>query len=132
MSAFEVFPAPGAEKVTILKIRERVNLSNSDQLEAVARKAHDEGMRNLILDLSETPSITSAGLRSIVIIYKMLAGDAAPKVLTSAGVSATPQKSPAFKILNPSENVRRILDIAGISSRIEIFDDLDRALASFN
>lgn len=132
MSAFETYPAPGAEAVTILKVRERVNLSNSSELEAAARKAHDEGMRNLILDLSETPSISSAGLRSIVIIYRMLAGDAAPQSLPAAGGSNRSHISPAFKILNPTPDVRRILEIAGMSTRIEIYDDLDLAVASFS
>jgi anti-anti-sigma regulatory factor len=130
MSAFEVIKPASDIPVTIIKINERVNLSNTNELEAIARQEFENGMRNLILDLSATPSITSAGLRSIVVIYRLLS-QAAPTGPTLSDTLNRPKKSPYFKLLCPTPEVRRILEIAAMDTRFEIYDELQPAIDSF-
>jgi anti-anti-sigma factor len=72
-------------------------------------------MRNLVLDLSQTVSLTSIGIRAIVIIHKMLAADGAKHL----------------KIANPMSYIREMLDISGITQYIDIYDTVDQAVASF-
>ena len=40
-------------------------------------------------------------------------------------------KSPYVKLLNPSKNVRRLLEISGFELFFDIYTDLDTAIASF-
>lgn len=130
MTAFEVIKPASDVPVTIIKIHERVNLGNTSELEAIARQEFESGMRNLILDLSATPSITSAGLRSIVMIYRLLS-QAAPSERSLSDALNRPKKSPYFKLLCPTPEVRRILEIAAMDTRFEIYDELQPALDSF-
>ena len=48
----------GREPVTVFHIDGRINLGNADQLQAKAQEAYQNGMRNLILDLSQVESIS--------------------------------------------------------------------------
>ena len=40
-------------------------------------------------------------------------------------------KAAHFKLLNPSSDLIRVLKVAGFDSFIEIYEDLDEAVASF-
>jgi anti-anti-sigma factor len=112
----------GRVPVTVFYVQGQLNLGSADQLEQAARAAYDHGMRNLLLDLSETTSLTSAGLRAVHALYQLLgepgAGGAAPK-------------SAHLKLLNPPPALRRVLEIAGFDSFIAILDNLPAAIQSF-
>ena len=105
----------------------------SNQLEQAAREAYQQGNRNLLIDLSEVPSITSAGLRAILVIYKLLGSERSNHVGsgTSSGSTDQPAKSAYLKLLNVSPEVRKVLRIAGFEDYLEIYDDQDEAIASF-
>jgi len=72
-------------------------------------------MRDMVMDLSQTVSLTSIGIRAIVIIHKMLSTDGKQHL----------------KIANPAQYIREMLDISGVTQYIEIFDTVDLAVASF-
>lgn len=111
MNRFELSRAAGNPLVSILKVNERINLGNTEELKSLAEDAHKHGALGLLLDLSTTPSITSAGLRAVLTIFKLFGGK-------------------AFKLVSPAPEVRRTLEIAGFADQIGIFDDLPAALAS--
>jgi anti-anti-sigma factor len=115
MALVEISQAQGKVPVTVFHIQDRINLGNATELEKIAKDAYANGMRDLVIDLTKAPSITSAGIRSLVVIYKMLATDD-KKHCKLAGVP--PQ-------------VREVLEIAGITETIEIYDTVDEAVASF-
>ena len=50
----------GRVPVTVFYVQGQINLGNTAQLEQTARAAYDDGMRDLLIDLSETTSLTSA------------------------------------------------------------------------
>jgi anti-anti-sigma factor len=116
MSLIKTSQAQGRVPVTIFHIQDRINLGNATELEKIAKETFATGVRDLILDLTEMPSITSAGIRSVVVIYKMFSTDDGKKHVKLAGAAA---------------NIREILDIAGISQSIELYDSLEEAVASF-
>ena len=101
--------------VTIFHLQDRISLGNYKELEAAAKDAYDNGMRNLVIDLSHSDALTSIGIRALVIIHKMLATENG-KHLKLAGVA-------------PS--IRDILDVAGITQFIEIYDTVEQALSTF-
>ena len=63
MALVAVSQAQGRVPVTVFQLQDRVNLGNFKELEQTARDAFDNGMRNLVVDMSETPSMTSIGRR---------------------------------------------------------------------
>ncbi len=119
-----VFEEQGRVPVTIFKLVGRVNMGNADELVERANQAYQEGMRNLILDLSEVDSMTSAGLRAVLAVNKQL-GSASGE---PAGEAA---KSLHLKLLNPSADLRRTLEVSGFASFLEIYEDKEAAVRSF-
>jgi anti-anti-sigma factor len=115
MSLVRISQAQGRVPVTVFHLQERVNLGNFTELEEAAKDAHAKGMRDLVLDLSDTVSLTSIGIRAIVIIHKLLAADGGKHL----------------KIANSAPYIREMLDIAGVTQTIEIYDSLDEAVAAF-
>ena len=115
MSVVKISQAQGRIPVTIFQLQDRVNLGNFAEFEEAAKDAHDSGTRDMVLDLSQTVSLTSIGIRAIVIIHKMLSTDGAKHL----------------KIANPMPYIREMLDIAGVTQYIEIYDSVDEAVASF-
>lgn len=115
MSIVQTSQAQGSVPVTIFQLQDRINLGNFAELEDAAKRAHANGMRDLVLDLSQTVSLTSIGIRAIVIIHKMLAADGGKHL----------------KIANPMSYIREMLDISGVTQYIEVYNTVDEAVASF-
>ena len=136
----------GRVPVTVFEVSGFINLGSASQLEQKAQEESRAGMRYLLLDLSEVESMSSAGLRSILTISKMLAsentdmagkesasengerGSSAPE--SSAHKSET-TNSTYLKLLNPQPGIRRVLGIAGFDNFVEIFEDREQAVRSF-
>ncbi len=117
MKHVTVFLAQGRVPVTVLQPQDRVNMGNTAELEQAAKEAYAAGGRNIIIDLSKAPSLTSAAIRTILVIYKMLTE---PK-----------DKVKHLKLVNPMPAVREVLDITGLLGYIEVYDNMDDAAASF-
>jgi len=115
MGVVQISQAQGRISVTVFRLQDRVNLGNFAELEETAKEAHNNGMRDMVMDLSQTVSLTSIGIRAIVIIHKMLSTDGKKHL----------------KIANPAQYIREMLDISGVTQYIEIYDTVDEAVASF-
>ncbi|HMB22553.1 MAG TPA: STAS domain-containing protein [Anaerolineales bacterium] len=114
MSLVNISQVQGRVPVTIFQMQDRIHLGNFAELEATAKEAFDNGMRNLVIDLSKIASLTSIAIRAIVIIHKML----------------SPDDSKHLKIAG-STLIRELLDIAGVTQYIEVYNTVDEAVASF-
>jgi anti-anti-sigma regulatory factor len=118
--------------VTIFRLKDRINLGNVEQLVQKTQEAFANGVRDLLIDLTHVPSITSAGLGAIHAIYKLLNGESSPgKGIASAGTSDAIRKASHLKILNPVPDVRRVLKIVGFDVFIDIFDNQQEALLAY-
>lgn len=115
MSLVKISQAQGRVPVTVFHLQDRVNLGNFVELEETAQQAYNDGMRDLVIDLSDTVSLTSIGIRAIVIIHKMLANDGGKHL----------------KLANPMPYIREMLDVSGITQHIDIYNSVDDAVASF-
>lgn len=114
MSLVKISQAQGRVPVTVFHLQDRVNLGNFAEMEETVKAAYEKGMRDLIIDLSQTTSLTSIGIRAIVIIHKML----------------SPDDSKHLKIAS-SMPLRELLDIAGVTQYVEVYETVDEAVASF-
>jgi anti-anti-sigma factor len=115
MSVVKISQAQGRVPVTIFQLQDRINLGNFAELEENAQEAYNNGMRDLVLDLSQTVSLTSIGVRAIVVIHKMLSADGKQHL----------------KIANPMPYIREMLDIAGVTQFIGMYATVDEAVESF-
>lgn len=118
MNLVKVSQVKGRVPITVLALQDRLNLGNIAELEKAARDAYTAGARNLLIDLSKVPSLTSAGIRAILVIHKMLANT---------------ENNPAghLKLVSPTPFVREVLQVAGLLDNLEFFSNLDEAIASF-
>ena len=117
MNLVIVSQARGRVPVTVLQVQERVNMGNTAELEQAARQAFAAGGRDMVIDLARVPSLTSAGIRTILVIHRLL---------TEEG-----SQTRHLKLVNPTAYVRQVLDIAGLLVHMEIYSSVDEAVASF-
>ena len=115
MDLVKVMQIQGRIPVTVFHIQDRINLGNYKLMEDAAKEAYDNGTRNLVIDLSASESLTSIGVRALVIIHKMLSAEGGNHL----------------KLAGPIPSIREMLGIAGITQFIEIHDTVDEAVASF-
>ena len=115
MTLVQISQAQGRIPVTVFQLQDRVNLGNYKELEQTAKDAYEAGTRDLVIDLSQTPSLTSIGIRALVVIHKLLAKDGGKHL----------------KLASPIEPIREMLNIAGITGSIEIYDTVEEAIASY-
>jgi anti-anti-sigma factor len=117
MALVTVSQAQGRVPVTVFQLQDRVNMGNTGELERAAAEAFAAGGRNMVIDLSKVPSLTSAGIRTILVIYKML--------------TDAKDKARHIKLVNPTPHVREVLDFAGLLEYIDIYTSVEEAVASF-
>jgi len=118
MGLVKVLHTEGRVPVTIFELQDRVNLGNTAELEQAGKEAYANGTRDLIIDISKVDSFTSAGIRALLVIYKMMAGDEG-------------KNSKHVKLVSPTKYVREVLEVSGVADSIGIYDTLDEAVASF-
>jgi len=105
--------------VSVLRLNGPVDANTQKDLEEKADELIRAGAKNMVLDLKEVSYMGSAGLRALHIIAGKFGGD---------------DQSARFahvKLLNPSDEVRRVLKTLGFDNYIDVFDDLDEAIGAF-
>ena len=124
---------PGRVPVTVFRITGDINTNTYEQLQEQARQAFAAGARNLLLDLSEVPYVSSAGIRALNNTFNLLRTDAPGESAEamSKGLRDGTFKSPHLKLLNPSSAVLKTLNMAGVDMFLEVHTDFDAAIASF-
>lgn len=118
MSLVIVSQTQGRIPVTVFELQDRVNLGNTAELEQAGREAYASGARDLILDISKVDSFTSAGIRALLVIYKLFSGNEG-------------KTSQHVKLVSPTSYVREVLEVSGVADSIKIYDTLEEAVASF-
>jgi len=115
MTFIQITQKQGRVPVTVFQLLDRINLGNFAELEKITKDAYDSGMRHLVIDLSGIESLTSIGMRALIIVHKMLSAD----------------RGKRLKLAGASPSMRDILEIAGITKFIDTYESVDEAVASF-
>lgn len=128
--------AQGKLPVSIVKIKGDLDASSYLELISTAQKLFDDGIKNLLLDLTDLVFISSAGLASLHIIAKTFRGE---KTNLEDGWGTFKEiererdngKQNNVKLLNPSPEVNNVLDTVGFKEFFEVYTDLEEAVQSF-
>lgn len=130
--------AEGAVPVTILELQGELAASNYLDVIARARELYAAGTRNLLLDLGGLSFMASSGLVALHSIALIMRGAEPPDPEHGWGAfrAVDRDRGGGFekhcKILNPQPSVAKTLEITRFDSFVEIYTDLDTALASFS
>jgi anti-anti-sigma factor len=123
------------EPVAVMNINGNVDASNYVEIVNKAQEIYNNPVRNLILDLSEVPFISSAGLVAIHKIALIYSGG--QQEVEQEGKETRPDFThhanarKRVKLLNPQPGVDRTLETTGLKLFFKVFNDLDTALKSF-
>jgi anti-anti-sigma factor len=118
----------GRVDVTVLAIKGAITVETYEQLEERFDQEHERGANDLLLDLKEVTLLSSSGLRAI---HKMFLSLEETGETTRQGISGGNYKAVHLKILSPSKDTLNVLKRAGFDMFLDIYDDLEKAVASF-
>lgn len=123
----------GKVPVTVFKVKGNIDSATYQRLAAQARQSFEGGMKYLLLDLSETPYVSSAGIRALNDMILMLRGKSSAEgdQAMSKGIASGAYKSPHIKLLKPNRNVSEVFRLAGMDMLLETYEDYQQAIASF-
>jgi anti-sigma B factor antagonist len=102
------------KRVTLFVINGRIDSTNATELGDALNTAIDAGRTQIVVDLSNVEYMSSAGLRELVTALK--------KVKKGTG---------DLRLASPSERVQDVLDLAGLDTIFEIYDNQVEAVGSF-
>ena len=105
--------------VSILHLNGPVDANTQKDLESKAEEVITGGAESIVFDMTEVSFLASAGLRALNVIAGKFDGD---------NLKA---KFAHIKLLNPSDDLRRVLKTLGFDDYIDVYDDLDQAINSF-
>jgi len=120
------------EPIAVMHLTGELDASNFLDVVTKAQEIYEKPARNLIIDLSEVPYISSAGLvaiHKIALLYSGVPQQVEQNTRPDFTHSSTARKH--VKLLSPQPAVDQILDTAGMKLFFKVFNDLDSALKSF-
>ena len=119
--------------ITVLHVSGNLDSSTYEAFRSKADELIQKGARHMLVDLSDAPYVSSAGLRalnSIFVRLRELTPDVSEEEMRK-GIHAGWYKSPHLKLLNPSRATLVALESSGFSMFLETYTDLKTALAAF-
>ncbi len=127
----------GRVPVTVLKIIGSVDSFTYQELIEKVKEIRAAGSENLLLDLSETIYLSSAGIMALYSITKVMRGESASEFMDGWSALREMDKDSQkgrpknLKLLKPQLRVRNILEMVGFDQFFDIFIDMDEALQAF-
>ena len=100
--------------VSVVKVSGRVDSSTAPELEKSLQGLMDSNRNQIVMDLQEVDYMSSAGLRVLVAVHK-----------------ATKKNGGGLSLAQPSERVKEVLDLAGLTPVFDVHADLVEAVGSF-
>ncbi len=101
--------------VSVLRFRANAELTHSAQeLDELRKEVFEQSDSRVIIDLSRVTRIDSAGLGQLMSCYSHLV-----------------KNRGALKMVNPAPEIKKLLDMTGLSTLIPTFHDEKEAVSSF-
>ena len=119
----------GDVSVAVFHLKGHLHGPTERELLDLIHQAHEDGVKHILLDLSELEVLSSAGLRAIQSTFKLFTPPSDVEVIQKH--REEPYKSPYFKMVCPNPQIYYILNITGFLHNIPIYNNMDEAAASF-
>ena len=100
--------------VKVVAVDGRLDTTNYNELEAVVNKLINEGVKDVVFDLSALEYISSSGLRVMLLTLKKTSAAGGKLILC-----------------NMKEGIREIFEISGFTTIFSIMPDMNDALNQF-
>lgn len=123
----------GRLPITVFHVSGEINVTSYEALQAKAREAFEAGTRDMVLDLAEVGYVSSAGIRAITAIFRVLRG-ASPAETPAAmqkGLADGTFKSPHLKLAAAAPNVMEVLRLSGVDMFLDIYPSVQAAVDSY-
>lgn len=123
--------------VTILRVVGNLDGTSYQKFIEVAQAQFASGARDFLIDLSETPYLSSAGLVALHTLVKLTRGEKLAEEESGWGALHEIERETGrnfethVKLVGLEPKVSRVLEMAGILSFMPVFTDREIALASF-
>jgi anti-anti-sigma factor len=129
----KVSPESGRVPVTLVHVEGKIDASTADAFLAEVTGLINNGTKDVLVDMSHVPYMSSAGLRSLHDIFNQLraANNETDGEEMRKGIGEGTYKSPHLKLLNLSEDTRTAFETAGFDMYIQTFTDRQEAINSF-
>jgi anti-anti-sigma regulatory factor len=127
----------GRVPVTIMQLMGNLDASNYTDVIAQAQATYDEGARDLLIDLSKVPYVSSAGLMSLHSVALIFVGQSMKSKETGRptfrSINAQNEKTVRqhVKLLSPQPDVEQVLEVVGLNQFLDIYTDPETAVQSF-
>lgn len=127
----------GNVPVAVLELDGQLDGQNYEELITKARELYSAGARDFILDLSNLTYISSAGLVALHSVALLVKGEDLPdteqgwSTYRSMGKTSASGVQNHIKLVNPTEEVKNVLDMVGFGNVFQMYSDLDEAVKSF-
>jgi len=125
----------GLVPVTVMQVEGNIDAQTYHEFQKKAEQLIQTGTHYLLIDLSHSPFVSSAGLRALHQIFNQLRASDLQNPMSDAdvrrGISAGTYKSPHLKLLNLSRETKTAFDLSGFDMFIETYTDKKEALDSF-
>ena len=127
----------GNASVTVMHLTGNLDASNYTEVIDKAQEAHQEGARNLLIDLSKVPYVSSAGLMSLHTVVLIFGGQSIQSKVTGRpafrpiNIARDGEVRKHVKLFNPQPTVEQVLDVVGLKEFFEVHTDFETAIKSF-
>ena len=123
----------GRVPVTVFRVDGDIDSSNHEELERIVFQEIDSGTRYVLFDLSTVPFMSSAGFRTFMKVFKRLRtlSEGISEEELHKGINTGTYKSPNLKLFKPNKLVSGTMKIAGFDMFLEVHEDMQTAIASF-
>ena len=129
----------GQVPVTVMRLDGELDASNYESLIVQTQAYYADGTRNLLLDLEKLTFVSSSGLVALHNMALVMRGEtledaeegwrAFHAISRDLGKATGPEAH--FKLLKPQPLVFKVLDTAGFTKVLLVFEDEATAVASF-
>ena len=123
----------GKVPVSVIRLTGDLDASSADAFTAVVTKLVDDGAKDILIDMSGAPFMSSAGIRSLHALYILLhpAGSAEEKDAVYKGISAGTYAAPHLKLLNPTKKVSEVIKLSGLDMYLKTYSSEQEAIEAF-
>ena len=102
------------KRVDLVEVSGRIDSSNAHEFDETMKQLADQDRHQLVLNLGNVEYMSSAGLRAIV-----------------TALRTSKKNNGDVRISQPSDRVKEVLDLAGLTSLFQYYDDDTSAVGSY-